>query len=502
MNRRSLILITVDCLRADRIGFCGYPRPLIPFLDSLAKESIVFPKAIVAGAPTYFSFPAIMASRYPLGLGRDIVGLAPGEPTIATVLREAGYETAAFIAGNPYLNARFGYDQGFDEFSDFLDVELSRPSVKSTSASSAWSRLNRRLERISSHTEITAAAYSDLYFRYCQWRSAREDLSMNQLRRYPAANVLVDAACSWLRKRSSQPFFLWVHLMDPHHPYYPPVQALESLGLSGVTPRRARFLNSFWNRGDISPRRLQRYRKHIMALYDAGVHWVDQQLARLVEALKAQDQWPETIFVVTADHGEEFLEHGRRYHSPTGLPEQLIRVPLIVRASGTTGKTLPGYFSLIHLAPTLLEALEIDSPSSFTGRRMWKEIAAGSPAGLPSIVECVESCNNQLSAPDRLDSRLMAVLDGDYKLVLRFREWGDNFYNVKQDPSELQPLPDNVQTKERARLLQVARDHLRDARERRDFNLSLRARFREIRHHIELNSAPTEASLQHSAAEI
>ena len=78
---RSLVLITVDCFRADHAGFLGYPRPTTPFLDSLASESLTFSNAIVAGAPTYFSFPAVMASRYPLepGAGRGWPG--PGEPT-------------------------------------------------------------------------------------------------------------------------------------------------------------------------------------------------------------------------------------------------------------------------------------------------------------------------------------------------------------------------------------------------------------------------------------
>src|ERR1700739_3835035 len=125
----SLVLITVDCLRADHVGFLGYDRATTPFLDSLAKESFVFPGAIAAGVPTYYSFPAILASRYPLALGRDVIGIAPREPTIATVLKGAGYTTAAFIAGNPYLGAHFGYDQGFDKFQDFLS---SVPTTQST----------------------------------------------------------------------------------------------------------------------------------------------------------------------------------------------------------------------------------------------------------------------------------------------------------------------------------------------------------------------------------
>src|SRR5581483_10539370 len=124
----SLVLITVDCLRADHVGFLGYQRPTTPFLDTLSSESFAFSNAIVGGAPTYYSFPAILASRSPLAFGRDLIGLAPGELNLASVLRQNGYATAAFLAANPYLSSRFGYDQGFSRFEDFLE-----PSPKKSS---------------------------------------------------------------------------------------------------------------------------------------------------------------------------------------------------------------------------------------------------------------------------------------------------------------------------------------------------------------------------------
>src|ERR1700693_2699201 len=122
--QKSVLLVTVDCLRADHAGFMGYDRATTPFLDSLTGESFVFPAAMVAGAPTYYSFPSILASRYPLALGRDQLGLAPGDATLASVLRDGGYATAAFCAGNPYLSKCFGYEQGFDKFQDFLSAEI------------------------------------------------------------------------------------------------------------------------------------------------------------------------------------------------------------------------------------------------------------------------------------------------------------------------------------------------------------------------------------------
>ncbi|MGA6979938.1 MAG: sulfatase-like hydrolase/transferase, partial [Candidatus Sulfotelmatobacter sp.] len=92
-DQKSLILVTVDCLRADHCGFMGYPVPTTPFLDRLAAQSFVFPNALVAGVPTYYSFPAILASRYPLALGREMLGLAPRETNLASVLKNAGYQT-------------------------------------------------------------------------------------------------------------------------------------------------------------------------------------------------------------------------------------------------------------------------------------------------------------------------------------------------------------------------------------------------------------------------
>ena len=155
---------------ADHAGFLGYARPTTPFLDSLAKESLVFSNAIVAGAPTYFSFPAVMASRYPLGLGRDVVGLAPGEATIASTLNEGGYATAAFLAANPYLSSRFGYDAGFEVFKDFLDVEADRFAEASGGGNNARvpSQWNRRLAKASHALGPVGSIYDELYFQYCQ----------------------------------------------------------------------------------------------------------------------------------------------------------------------------------------------------------------------------------------------------------------------------------------------------------------------------------------------
>jgi len=480
MKKRSLVLVTVDCLRADHVGFLGYSRPVTPNLDKLAENSTVFSNAIVAGAPTYFSFPAILASRYPLALGRDVLGIAPHEPTMATALHDAGYATAAFLACNPYLSRRYGYDQGFDVFQDFLNSAGSGPLPLGTTPG-RLSNLNRMIQAGAGKSGLLAGAYEELYFWFCQWRTAQQDLPMETLRRYPAANVIVDQAQSWLSSLVEQPFFLWLHLMDPHHPYYPPEESLAALGVPNMTARRARFLNSFWNRGDIGPRRLKRHQAEILSLYDAGVYWVDQQLSRLVQALQNSQRWDETVFVVTADHGEAFLEHGDRYHSPTSLPEHLIHVPLLLRVPGLSGRRFSQRpFSLIHLAPTLLDAMGVSSPDRFQGRSAWEQISAGELQGEPAIIECIDGCNNPAQAEDRVRPRLMAVRDQELKLVVNFRENQDYLYDLKSDPGERMPLSSGQRTRDRVNLLQIARRHLLRTDDSQRTDLRLRARLREL----------------------
>src|ERR1700751_3009716 len=148
----------------------GYKRPTTPFLDSLAAASFVFLAAIVAGTPTYYSLPAIVASRYPLALGRDLIGLSPKEPTLAVAFKQAGYATACFAAANPYISSRFGYANGFDTFREFLD---SRPVASSEDKPAAptngWlSKLNRNLREATPHLGPVGSAYEELYFQYCQ----------------------------------------------------------------------------------------------------------------------------------------------------------------------------------------------------------------------------------------------------------------------------------------------------------------------------------------------
>jgi arylsulfatase A-like enzyme len=293
---------------------------------------------------------------------------------------------------------------------------------------------------------------------------------------------MVDRACSWLRENGRDDFFLWLHLMDTHHPHYPPQHALAAIGMSAMSVARERFLNSFWHRSGIRRSRLRRYVPEMIGLYDASIRWVDEQLARLAKMLQELKRWDDTIFVVTADHGEEFLEHGDRYHSPLTPIEQLIRVPLLMHIGNNQSlRDQHRPLSLIHLAPTLLDAMGVSAPPTFAGRSYWDQIAAGILEGEPAILETVGTGHDPCSRAEKMRMRVLSVRDRDYKLVLRFGVGKCELYDLKNDPEERKPLPDSAQSAERTRLLKIAQEHLRQSRKRRDHRLALRARIRDIR---------------------
>jgi arylsulfatase A-like enzyme len=482
-DRKSVILVTVDCLRADHCGFMGYQRPTTPFLDGFAGDSFVFPSAIVAGVPTYYSFPAILASRYPLALGRELLGLVPEEKNLASALKEDGYATAFFGAGNPYLSARFGYDFGFDTFRDFLDGALAPLSDSDNVARKprGWAgSLNGVLESASHKIPGMSAAYDELYFQYCQRWAPPPAKSLDSLRRFPAADVIVDQARTWLASVGENPFFLWLHFMDPHSPYYPTEKGQEIFGGSGITASRARYLNAYWSRSEIGSKRLRRHRDEVITMYDSAVRWVDAQIFRLVEFLRRFKLWENCVFAFTADHGEEFLEHDHNYHAPA-LGEELIHVPLILRVPGAARKVVcSNPFSLVHLAPTLLAAAEATIPAEFQGQSHWEHIREGTVWSEPATSECTAGCSNPFDHEQRRGARLLAIREARYKLLLNFDAHTEYLFDLEKDPGERVPLSDTVAKPERRRLLEAALAHLRKSSTRQSSGAYLRARLREI----------------------
>lgn len=481
---RSLILVTIDCLRADHVGFMGYPRRTTPFLDSFAKESFIFKNAIASGVPTYYSLPALLTSRYPFALGRDVIGIAPGENTIATELNEHGFTTAAFAAANPYVSAAYGYDAGFDTFRGFLeaasDFALERGRLSEWSGTRA--RANQLLSQVCHRLPLLGAAYDEVYFHYCQRVSCSSSDSLDALRRFPSADVLIDSAIAWLDQNSSGPFFLWIHLMDPHAPYFPKLQAPADAADDRLNGRRAKYLNSYWARGDLNATRLRKKRRHIVDLYDSGIRWADLQIERLVRNVAELGILDDCIVAVTADHGEQFLEHGGRFHTPLALHEELVHVPLLLRVPGFSGcRDVKEPIGLIDLAPTLLNALEISAPAAFRGKSCWSHLLDNKPWEWPVITECAFGCNNPAQANQRSAPRLLAIRKNSFKLVVNFALGVEELFDLSSDPNELNPVPLGTAKAERKFLLQCAEKHIHQNDKSRNVDMRIGTQLRDLR---------------------
>jgi arylsulfatase A-like enzyme len=456
-KQRSLVLITVDCLRADHVGFLGYERPTTPFLDELAAKSCVFTEALATGSPTYYSFPGILASRYPLALGRENIGLSPGESTLATRLKQAGYRTAAFTAGNPYLSDRFGYHTGFDHFEDFSQSLKSTGSAAPPVAGKI-TFFNRRIAKACHKLPPLGAAYDEAYFRYTSWKVLNSH-SIDELRPYSSADKVVNSASSWLEQGRDSPFFLWLHFMDAHAPYFPAREALNQMG-TPFDGRRIRYLNLWWNRHDLKASSFSAHVGDVMYLYDAGIRWVDSQIQRLTNQLRALQLWDNCVLALTADHGEEFLDHGGRFHKTSSLAQELIHVPLLIREPGMSSQAANTPFSLLNLAPTLLDSLEVGAPNSFRGKSYWSEKTERDSI---AISECVANCNNPYLKGKRVGPRLLALRLRQHKLVFDFESSTDRLFDLERDPRELHPLPRDHSKPIRCRLLEAARKHLAEA---------------------------------------
>jgi uncharacterized sulfatase len=318
--------------------------------------------------------------------------------------------------------------------------------------------------------------YDELYFHYCQ-RVTPIPASLDALRRFPAADVIVDHARSWLSSVGEKPFLMWLHLMDPHSPYYPKENALALMGDGPLTPFRARYLNEYWNRSNLGPRRFARHRDEIVRLYDAGIRWVDAQMERLIENLREANVWNDCIFVLTGDHGEEFLDHGGRYHPPSRLMEELIRVPLLMRVPGAAKKNISDSpFSLLHLAPTLLDCMQVPAPAAFQGSSYWPRLQRDGKFDGVAISECVAGCNNPFRPENRRGPRVLSVRESRYKLVLHFEPKAEYLYDLEADPGEQAPLAPGTQKRIRRRLLEIAREHLQTSSTQRDAKRRMQAR--------------------------
>ncbi len=366
--RANVVLISIDTLRADHLGCYGYERATSPNVDAFCRESVVFEKAFAHAPSTLPSHASILTSLVPHHHGaswENKRALPDASTTLSEVLAEAGYSTAAFTGGGQ-LDPLFGLTQGFDAY------------------------------------EVLAA----------------DDFE-----------ATVDRTLEWLDEGGKEPFFLFLHTYQVHHPYDPAPERLAELGheydgplSNAISVETIKAINA--SEEELGEEELA----HIIATYDAEIREVDVAVGRLVAELEARGLWDEALVVFTSDHGEEFGEHGFVGWHSHSLYEELLSVPLVVKfpAGAEAGRRVDAVVRSIDIAPTVLKALGLRSPSQFSGIDL---AALWSDRQVPTLPV--------LSRLDRVDkARVSAIREGSFKLLRPFSR-KQHLFDLDEDPGEL-----------------------------------------------------------------
>lgn len=310
MSRPNVLLVSIDTLRADHLAAYGYGRETAPSLTRLAEDGARFASSYAQSSSTVPTHASLFTGRYPFQHGSYHVGLpvAASENTLAERFAAAGYRTFG-AASSVRFRGDTGFDQGFERFLRFDELE----------------------------------------------KNARSE-------------ALTDAFLAW-QERTPEPWFAFLHYFDPHQPYAPPepFRSRWHPGLAGLRPEGTSDYLYFHDGADkpVPPDVLA----WLQALYDGEIRFLDVQLARLFVRLAPRPGTPGTIVVVTSDHGEEFKEHGGLSHSRR-LHEELVRVPLLVWWPGhiAAGRVIDAPVQSVDVLPTLLELAGVSEPDALPGR--------------------------------------------------------------------------------------------------------------------------------------
>jgi len=408
---RRVVLISIDTLRADRLGCYGYERPTSPNIDALATRGARFEHAQVHRGSTWPSLTSLLTGKYPVthGVRKNAEMLSADHLFLSEMLESHGFETAAFLA-----NMTRAPNRGFG----------------------------------------TKVVYNDPALSQADWdRAATED------------------ALAWVEEHRDDPFFLWVHYMDPHKPYTPePEFDRFSAGLSFEVPedferpdRSARKAA----RGDRSE--LDEYLQYVMgrgvdlseeevayvdALYDGEITAVDHEVGRLLEGLSRLGLDDETLLVLTSDHGEELYDRNHYFYHAASVYEGVLRVPLVVRWPGVVepGRVIDTLVESVDIVPTALDALGLEPESGVEGVSLVPLLRGdGERPRDTALAEWAEKMSLKERRP------IYTVRRGRYKLIHNpddvdpdippFKSYGTVFpidklelYDLRSDPLEQRNL--------------------------------------------------------------
>lgn len=314
----NVVLITIDTLRANRLGVYGYAKDTSPNLDRFARQSIVFQKAYAHAPATVPSLGTLMTSQYPheIRVYTNVNRLQKEVVTLAEILLQNGFRTGAVVS-NPVLERDSGFDQGFEDYDHRLDP------------------------------------------------SHGDDI-------YRIAPNTTETALSWLKAHRRSRFFLWVHYMEPHGPYTPPPPFDTMFVSTEPSPSTLLKVNDMYDgRGGIPGYQVlgdHRDPEYYRSRYDGLIRFLDHSLGVLFDGIRDLGLMDNTLVIVTADHGEGLGEHDYFFDHTDFVYEEMLRVPLILRLPGqVAGREVGRMVGLIEVLPEILHLTRINTVTPLDG---------------------------------------------------------------------------------------------------------------------------------------
>jgi arylsulfatase A-like enzyme len=390
----------------------GYERATTPYLRDLAKEGVVFQRAIATASWTLPTHVSLFTGRF--HYETQTAWYRPLDatyPTLAEALTGQGYVTGGIVANTDYCRAERGLARGFAHYEDYVASagELARSSPLIRFAfKQAWVR------RLLGYYEL--------------------------LGRKPAPRITNDFL-RWLdRVPSGRPFFAFLNYFDAHQPYLPPAEFDERFG---PTDRLGTYLARYsygvpCSLGNTSPEEIESMRN----AYDGSIAYLDYDLKRLFGELRRRGLLDRTLVILVSDHGEEFGEHGTFGHG-TDLHIQSIYVPLILRLPGIVpgDVTVQEPVTLRDIPATVIDLLGLPYEGLFPGRslgRYWLETEREEPESLDPVLSELSYAPWEASGPvSKGDMKSLVTGDMHY---IRNGDGTEEVYDLRHDPAERNDL--------------------------------------------------------------
>ena len=400
----NVLIILLDTVRAMSLSLYGYERETSPRLTRWAAEGVTFERTIAPAPWTLPSHASLFTGRWPHQLGLDWhVGLGAGPPTLAEAFAARGYRTAGFVGNTIYCSEETGLNRGFAHWEAY---PVSPAMILKSTA------LGRLLSGTALFQRLTGG-----------------DLPLDR-RHAPAIS---SGLLHWLEPASDRPYFAFLNYFDAHAPYLPPPGWSGRFGPEGK--RRNLDLEPGW---PYTPEEVESQHN----AYDASVAYLDDQIGRLLDSLDRRGALRNTIVVITADHGEEFREHGFMDHGNT-LYRPSVQVPLLIRFPGhlPSGARVRVPVSLRNLGATLL-ALAGIGDAAFPGRSLARTWASPESLTIATPDTILSEVNFTPGLPDNYPvshGRLQALMESGLRYI-RNADGPAELYDFDDDAGETRNL--------------------------------------------------------------